>query len=213
MAIKPVKLIFFDLGNVLVHVHVERFYAGMAQITNIPAKQIIEMLQDRTPAIVDFNCGRLSAHEFYKIVCKDFVHVTPDQFRAIYTDIFSLNNETIQLAQALKQHVRISIISNTDELHFEYICKQYPAMQMFEEPVLSYKVHAVKPDLEIYTQALRRLNIPAQECIFIDDLPENIQAANKIGINGIVYTTTKDLLHQLNNYNLPIKHSNVIGGF
>ncbi|HPG37847.1 MAG TPA: HAD family phosphatase [bacterium] len=213
MAVKPVKLVFFDLGNVLVYVHVGRFYAGMAHITNIPEQQVIEMLKDRTSAIVDFNCGRLSAREFYKIVCKDFAHVTMDQFRAIYTDIFSLNNETIQLAQALKQHVRISIISNTDELHFEYICKQYPSIQMFKDPILSYQIHAVKPNPEIYTQALRQVNLPAQECIFIDDLPENIHAANKIGMHGIVYTTTKELLHQLNNYNLPIKHSNVIGGF
>lgn len=200
----PIKLVFFDLGNVLVHVHIERFYNAIAQLTNLSHDRVIALSKKNARTIINFNCGNLTPLEFYQIVCQEFNHISLEQFQTIYTNIFSLNNETVQLAKALKQQVRISIISNTDELHYNYISTQYPAIQTFETPVLSYKVKAIKPEPEIYYHALRQVDLSPAECIFIDDLSENIQAANNIGIKGIVYTSIQNLKNQLINYNLHI---------
>ena len=51
----------------------------------------------------------------------------------------------------------------------------------------SYKVHQMKPDLEIYETFLKENDVKPQECLFLDDIPENIVAAKKAGMNGIVF--------------------------
>lgn len=53
--------------------------------------------------------------------------------------------------------------------------------------IFSCDVHMVKPDPEIYKLLMKKYNLIPDECIFIDDMDRNIEAANVLGINGIVY--------------------------
>jgi len=55
----------------------------------------------------------------------------------------------------------------------------------------------VKPDPEIYKTLLRRYNLKAEECVFIDDTEENVVSAQKIGLNGIVFTGYEDAVARL----------------
>ena len=56
----------------------------------------------------------------------------------------------------------------------------------------------MKPDPEIYKILLRRYNLKAEECVFIDDTEENVVSAQKIGLNGIVFTGYEDAVARLN---------------
>ena len=53
--------------------------------------------------------------------------------------------------------------------------------------------HVMKPDHRIFELALNRFGIKAEETVFIDDNPNNVQAANEVGIQGILFQS-KDLL-------------------
>ena len=55
----------------------------------------------------------------------------------------------------------------------------------------------MKPDPEIYKTLLRRYNLKAEECVFIDDTEENVVSAQKIGLNGIVFTGYEDAVARL----------------
>ncbi len=55
----------------------------------------------------------------------------------------------------------------------------------------------VKPDMEIYEYVLKELNAKSEECVFIDDKAENIEAAEKLGIHGIVFENKEQLKQDL----------------
>ena len=62
-----------------------------------------------------------------------------------------------------------------------------PGNQYFDGTVVSAIVGICKPDREIYEYLLFKYGLKAEECIFIDDLPRNIEAAKEVGINGILF--------------------------
>jgi putative hydrolase of the HAD superfamily len=55
----------------------------------------------------------------------------------------------------------------------------------------------VKPEPGIYIEAARRAACRLEECVFIDDMPENVEAAVKLGMAGIVYAPETDLAAEL----------------
>jgi putative hydrolase of the HAD superfamily len=46
-----------------------------------------------------------------------------------------------------------------------------------------------KPEREIFDLALEHIGLPGAECVFIDDVPNNIAAAEQAGLVGIVHRT------------------------
>jgi putative hydrolase of the HAD superfamily len=67
----------------------------------------------------------------------------------------------------------------------------------FDELILSYKVGCSKPEAEIYREVLKRAGKPASDCLFVDDLECNIQAAAALGMHTIHFRGVADLKQKL----------------
>jgi epoxide hydrolase-like predicted phosphatase len=63
--------------------------------------------------------------------------------------------------------------------------ERFHLLDVFDVQVYSAEVHLAKPDPRIYKLALERLGVQPQEAIFVDDSPENIEAAKALGIHGV----------------------------
>jgi HAD superfamily hydrolase (TIGR01509 family) len=59
--------------------------------------------------------------------------------------------------------------------------------------VLSHEVGVSKPDPAIYRHCEQRAGARAEECVFIDDIPANVEGARQCGWRGIVYRPGDDL--------------------
>jgi HAD superfamily hydrolase (TIGR01509 family) len=53
--------------------------------------------------------------------------------------------------------------------------------------MLSYELNSVKPEKEIYQNAIEKFGLNPIECVFIDDRPVNVNVAEKFGMKGIVH--------------------------
>jgi putative hydrolase of the HAD superfamily len=109
----------------------------------------------------------------------------------------------LDLARKVSENYIVYIFSNTDELHFPYIWKKFPKLHFFKENLmLSYELGSVKPEKEIYQNAIERFSIIPEESIFIDDRPINITVAHEFGFDGIIHrdfeTTNEKLKKRLN---------------
>ena len=67
----------------------------------------------------------------------------------------------------------------------------------FELRVLSYEVGSWKPEAKIYALALEKAGVKPEEAIFIDDQKKNVDAAEALGIHGIVFQNTEQLRTKL----------------
>ena len=93
---------------------------------------------------------------------------------------------------------RVFLLSNTNSIHWDYCVEQlfpyknYGVADYFERIFLSQEMHLQKPDAEIFNEVLRQTGIRAEDSIFIDDLPENCEAARSVGIQAFQNTNFDD---------------------
>ncbi|MDR1196893.1 MAG: HAD family phosphatase [Candidatus Nomurabacteria bacterium] len=125
----------------------------------------------------------------------------------IYNYMISINrpdDKVVEILAKLKnQGYKLALLTNCSESILGRI-KNGQLRQYFDDMILSYKVGVTKPDLRIYELALQKLGISADEAIFIDDKSENTDAAEKLGIKSILFTSAADLVVKLSKLGVKI---------
>lgn len=101
------------------------------------------------------------------------------------------------LMKELKKHHLIAICSNNNWEAYLAHEKKYGWDEIFDVEVLSGRYGVQKPDKRIYQILLRELGVKAKNCVFVDDLEENVEAARKLGIKGIHFTSYGALVQEL----------------
>ena len=89
------------------------------------------------------------------------------------------------IRECKKRGFKLYVLSNWDRDSGKLLVEKYPDLfGLFDGIVFSGDVQAAKPEPEIFAHITQE--IPAQECVFIDDQPENISAAEHLGFNTIL---------------------------
>lgn len=107
----------------------------------------------------------------------------------------------LEIIQDLKQKgYGIYGLTNWPAATFAEARRRFKTIGSIDNYVVSSSVHLAKPEPAIYQLLLSKYNLKAQECVFIDDRADNVNAAMALGMSGIVYPgTAKELLPILNN--------------
>jgi 2-haloacid dehalogenase len=79
---------------------------------------------------------------------------------------------------------------------------EYGFLEHFEDIVVSGQVKMHKPDENIYDYALSRFGVGAKDAVFVDDLAENVETANRLGLHGIQFTDAASLRRELTDLGL-----------
>jgi len=93
---------------------------------------------------------------------------------------------------------RLYLLSNTNAVHFNYIRREFPYVNLLHKFGLSYKLGYLKPDVRIYKQFIQRFKIKPEESLFIDDLETNCSSARDFGFNVIHYKGYDNFIEQFN---------------
>ena len=84
-------------------------------------------------------------------------------------------------------------LSNWSSETFPHALREFSFLQWFKDMVVSADVGHVKPEPEIYKYAAQRFGVRPQQCLFIDDVEANVEAARNQGFFGHHYTDEKAL--------------------
>lgn len=192
-----IRGVIFDFGNVICSFDVEIFLAKLHEKTGLG----VDTLRDRVYGSglhSRYERGVVSSVEFHREVVRRIgVDVPAEELADQFSDIFTPLESTHELIRALKGRYRIGLLSNTNEWHFQRQIRGVPVFPLFDAVTLSFEVGALKPEPEIYLDALRKLSLPPEECVFIDDIGRYAEGASALGIRGIRYTGHADLLRDL----------------
>ena len=107
---------------------------------------------------------------------------------------WGLIEENLALIKALRPPYKISILSNADKTLEERIEHALKLTHLFDDIISSAVVNLAKPDERIYRLAAERLGLPPEECVFIDDLDRNVEAARAVGMSAIHFRVGQDVL-------------------
>jgi len=135
--------------------------------------------------------GEISEEEHWAWVGNQ-AGVRPDdliEFRKRFWSGDRIDSEITGFITNLRQHYQTALLSNAWSGTRRVLDEYYNCLGLFHHVIISAEVKLVKPDPAIYTMMLNRLEVEPHESIFIDDLSENIAAANQLGIHGIRFET------------------------
>ncbi|HTU18630.1 MAG TPA: HAD family phosphatase [Gemmataceae bacterium] len=193
-----ITTIVFDFGNVLGFFSHRKAAEQLAVYSSLSVEDILHHYLD-SRLEDDFESGRMSLPAFREEVrrrCR--VTCSDEQLDLAIADMFTPNHDVCALVPALKPRYRLVLLSNTNQLHATHFRRQFAdTLGHFDSLVLSHEVGLRKPCADIYAHCHQVAGAAPRECLFIDDLPANIEAARACGWQGIVYHRDLDLRREL----------------
>jgi putative hydrolase of the HAD superfamily len=192
------QAIVFDFGNVVGYFDHYQTLNKLTTHTDMTAQAMYAAVYD-TDLEDAFESGQLSVADFlthFRQLCR--LRCADDILHAAVADIFRPNPDVCGLLPVLKPRYRLLLGSNTNELHAVQFRRQFAdVLRHFDHLVLSFEVGVRKPRAGFFEHCQRLAGCPPQECLFIDDLPANVEGARACGWQGIVYTGIEDLRARL----------------
>jgi putative hydrolase of the HAD superfamily len=155
-----------------------------------------------------YDLGQLNGISYWAKVAGDTgVVFTPEQVEnLIETDILmwaSLNEEMLAWVVALQNAgIPTAILSNMGEDMLRYMRQEFGWLAHFQHHTWSCELGIGKPDPAIYTHTCERLGATPQKTLFLDDKPENIEAAASVGLNAVLFQSIEQLRNDLKTRNL-----------
>ena len=188
------KAILFDLGRVLINFDFQRGYRALEGLCPYAAEEIPRRLAG-TGLVERFETGLVEPRDFVDQVCRMLdLTVDYDQFRTIWSSIFTDILIPESMLEGLGRRYRLVLVSNTNALHFEMIRQTYGhLLRHFDDLVLSFEVHAMKPRPEIFQAAVERAGCRPEECFYTDDIASYIEAATRMGIDAVAFESRMQL--------------------
>ncbi len=184
--------LIFDFGNVVAFFD----YARACEVLGRPLGQSGPELLATARAgglaevVKAYEAGQIPAEEFGRrfgaLIGREVPH---PEFAAAWSDIFWANEPVATLVHWLADRGHTLVLgSNTNPLHAAQFRRQFAGtLGRFHGLVLSYEVGHNKPAPEFYAACVAAAGREPADCIFIDDLPENVEAARAAGLQGLVY--------------------------
>ena len=198
MASGKFRAIIFDIGRVLIRVDVGRALSGLAQGITLSPEEIWSAFQ-KDPLWLDWQEGRILPTDWHSHVAKKLGGtLTFSQFTEVWNRSLDPNPiHADSLFEKLAKNYRLALLSNTDPIHMAHAESTFSFFRFFPNRIYSYKVGASKPNAVIYWEALKSCKVRAEEAIYVDDVAAYAEAANKLGMKGIVFQSPEQLRSDL----------------
>jgi putative hydrolase of the HAD superfamily len=191
------------MGNVFISFDNDIFFKKIAANVSLSQSDIAGLVSKNFEILRSFDKGEINPAEFYSKVVRIFKSdFDYNRFFKAYNDVFDLRKKELQILKKLKENYRVILLTNTDVMRYGFIKKNFPEMLIFDAYVLSYEEGYMKPDPRIYKAALEKAEAQADECLFIDDKADNIDAAIALGINTIHFIERAELAAELRKFRL-----------
>ena len=194
-----IRAVISDLGRVVLWFDNNIFLRKLAERAGKPFADVKATVHGDLELFRRFDGGVVTPYEvFERVTGLVGADMSYEAFFEMYNDIFSLNAPAIDVLASVKAAgYKTLLLSNTDPERFAFVRRRFPEILFFDDYILSYELKLLKPDPAIYLAAARLACTSPQECVFIDDMEENVKGAVAAGFFGILYMPDTDLAAEL----------------
>lgn len=181
-----IKLIYFDFFNVLCN----------PPLTPTIKKIIPQQDQQKyIDKLDELDLGNISFEDFIEEMSQGS-GMSPEEINKEVDSIPKLDKDLLDFISNLKKHYRIGLFTNAINTTIYKLLGDN--IELFDIKLISSEVKLIKPDTKIFELAIKLSGVTAEEILFIDDNKVNIDAANSMNINTIIYTDYTDFIKQIN---------------
>jgi FMN phosphatase YigB (HAD superfamily) len=201
------KAIIFDIGRVIVRLDLRRALTPIAAaIGRVPGQPSRQLSPEETWGLIraddhwqDWQEGRISPTDWHQHLMRRLnLSLSYAEFRDTWNLV--LDPETIlseSLFVQLGSRCRLALLSNTDPLHVECMEQEFAFGRHFPVRIYSCSIGMSKPSPVIYKAALERLDVEAEDALYVDDIQEFVDAARHVGLDAIRFETREQLEQEL----------------
>ena len=195
MAPDKIRAIIFDIGRVLVRLDIAGAMTGLGGSISLSPKETWAAIE-HDPRWRDWQEGRMSPRDWQLHICRRLgVELTFEQFSEVWNRVLDakpvLDNS---LLEYLSKHYCLAVLSNTDPIHVAHLEKNFDFFRFFPQRIYSCAVGASKPSPLIFREALRACKVTAERAFYIDDIPAYVEAAQHLGMTGMVFRSPGQLI-------------------
>jgi len=198
--LSSVKAYVFDLGNVIVDIHIDRFLPTLGLDGVLSENEALQKYQ-QSGINSEFELGKIPFDDFHRKSCDLLGTVlNKDLFLKAWNEM--IGNEKPGMAEiisACSGKAPVYLLSNTNDPHYHAALKKAPSLKFMKDHFLSYKLNLLKPDPQIYIEMLHRIGLSARDVFFTDDLEENIASAKEVGLHTLQFESPEQLKQYLFN--------------
>ncbi len=197
-----VEAVVFDLGRVL-------YNFDFAPVLEFARSQGAKhhSLSDFAEAIdqAAYERGEISSEEFIRRVQSQIPKpISADEVAARWQRIFEPCADMLELLQKLLSEYKVIILSNTNELHWTHLQREYDIESLAHGTITSFQIGCLKPDAAIYREAEAKFTLKPERTVFIDDIAANAEGARACGWHGIHHTGFASTAQQLRSIGVKI---------
>jgi epoxide hydrolase-like predicted phosphatase len=192
-----IKAVFFDLGGVIVRTEYQAPRQHLAESLGMDYDDI-EKIVFGSGSAVRASVGEIDEEEHWRNVMKT-LKLPASEYPRVREEFFAgdvIDHEILNFLRSIKARYKTGLISNAWSGLRDYIVRE-KFDDAFHHMVISAEVGVAKPDARIFHIALEQLQVQAKEAVFIDDVLENIEACQQVGMKGIHFKSPETALKQL----------------
>ncbi|HEA3129462.1 TPA: HAD family phosphatase [Aeromonas hydrophila] len=189
--------IIFDLGRVVVS------WDPVGIVRSVRGEQGAEQLAERLfnhPDWLEMDRGTLSLHTMARQAEHRTGLSAAENLAILQAVPASLVPDPAMLSLIESLHGAghtLYALSNMGHASIDWLEQHQPFWRFFSGKVVSARVRMMKPEPDIYRYLLVSFDLQAEQCLFIDDSPANVTAAQALGIGGLVFTDAYSCRQQL----------------
>jgi len=204
---KTIKAILFDLGNVIVRVLPEIAAKGYSDCCKMTEESFADYITG-SDNVKKYQEGKLTSSRFFTRTKNFFkMDIKFREFYDIWNGMFRPYPEMEEIIGTIKKDypdIRLVLLSDTNEAHYQFLEQQYAVLDLMDERILSYEVGKQKPHPRMFAAALDAAGSIPKNTFYTDDRPELINRARTIGIRAFQFTGHEDLRQQLSAYQIRV---------
>ncbi len=208
--IKRISLVIFDIGGVVILLNHGMARKKFAARLDMPVEELNALIssykleEEEQSLASQFRIGAIAADEYLDAYIERFGNGLTRQelIGFLCSELGEPIGEALDLLDAIHGKVHISCFSNSQEIHWNYLLRDYPVMRKFQPAMASHLAGLAKPDLQVLRYICEQLDVKPDECLLIDDAPENIASAHEGGMNAVLYLTPEKLINDLKQFHL-----------
>jgi len=190
--------VFLDLGeNKAVHYNIDKIF-------DIPEEKAVEIWKEHKEKLL---LGQETPKEFLaKINTILGVSLDPIKTHKSWLSLNSIQKNLInwglvEYVEKLKDSYQIHVLTNNIDLN-DKSDSYNSATKYFHNIFRSFEIGHRKPNKEAFLHVLEKINAKPEECVFVDDLKANVDAANELGIKGVLYINLDQLKEDFTKLNI-----------
>ena len=178
--------IVFDVGSVLARVSYDTIAENLSRHSPMTPADIREHLVG-TDLEVDSETGKYDSREYFRRL-KDRIGSNSgwryDQFVTEFKSGLEMTADGEAALRYAALRGRVFLMSNTGYLHAQWIFEQEVMATVPEQFFFSFREGIMKPDPRLWEVFFARTGLAPEQCLFIDDRPENCEGAKRLGIRA-----------------------------